>query len=453
MSQPNFAGLAGGLSLLGLLAASPAVLGQGLGNSPYSRLGLGDASLNAGGVRQMGMGGIGVAAPNSVNVNELNPALLYYTNRTTFEAGFTGQFKTLRNSVSSQRTGSGNLGYLALAVPINRRWAGAIGLKPYSTVDYETRTLDNTVQGDPTSQIEKRYVGSGGLAEAYMSHAVRLAKGLTVGASVGYVFGNIQQEASTRISTSTLPLALSNRDIYQEQVHYSDFAFRMGLHYRGEITDKLNYNIGGTHSFRSNLNGERNVALVRQDPNEIQIGSTMQEVEAPGRAQVPSLTQIGFSLDNNRSWSLSLEGARQEWSQFRAFGEQGGSSGILLSDTYRFGAGGEITPDATSVENYFKRVTYRAGLNVAQLPYRPGGNALYDRSVSWGFGFPLPTATALDATTISLGFTYGQRGNTDVLRLTDGTTERLERNVKEDYVRMQLGVTLNNRWFIKRRIE
>ncbi|WP_426489820.1 hypothetical protein [Hymenobacter sp. 102] len=450
MSHPKFAGLAGGFSLLGLLAASPAVLGQGLGNSPYSRLGLGDASLNSGGVRQMGMGGIGVAAPNSVNVNELNPALLYYTARTTFEAGFTGQFKTLRNSVSRQRTGSGNLGYLALAVPITRRWAGAIGLKPYSAVDYESRTVDNTIQGDPTSQVEKRYTGSGGLAEAYMSHSVRLAKGLVAGVSAGYVFGSIEQETSTRISTSSIPLSLANRDIYQQQVHYSDFAFRGGVHYRHELKDKLNLNVGGTYSFRSNLNGERSTTLIRQDYNEIQLNSLAQEIEIAGKAQVPALTQVGISLDNNRSWSLSLDGARQQWSQFRAFGEQGGSAMIPLSDTYRVGIGGELTPDATSVDNYFNRITYRAGLNVAQLPYRPGGNTLYDRSVSWGFALPLPTATALDATTISLGFTYGQRGNTDVLRLSDGSTER---NVKEDYIRMQLGVTLNNRWFIKRRIE
>lgn len=449
MSQPNYAGLAGGLSLLGLLAAAPA-LGQGLGNSPYSRLGLGDASLNSGGVRQMGMGGIGVAAPNSVNVNELNPALVYYTSRTTFEAGYTGQFKTLKNDVSSQRTGSATLGYLALAVPINRRWAGVIGLKPYSTVDYQSLTVDNSVVGDPTAEVEKQYTGSGGLAEAYMSHAVRLAEGLVLGASAGYVFGDIDQQASTRIGTATLPLLNANRDIDQNQVHYSDFAFRAGLHYRGKLKEKLNYNLGGTYSFRSNLNGERSINQLRQDATGLQIGAIAREIDAPGKARVPALTQIGISLDNNRSWSVSAEGTRQQWSQFRAFGEQGGSSGILLSDTYRFGVGGELTPDATSVDNYFRRVTYRAGLNVAQLPYRPGGQVLIDRSVSWGFAFPLPTATPLDATTISLAFTYGQRGNTDVLALPTGATER---NVQEDYIRMQLGVTLNNRWFIKRRIE
>ncbi|WP_139925053.1 outer membrane protein transport protein [Hymenobacter sp. DG01] len=450
MSQPNFTGLAGGLSLLGLLVASPAVLGQGLGNSPYSRLGLGDASLNSGGVRQMAMGGIGVAAPNSVNVNEINPALIYYTTRTTFEGGYSGQFKTLRNNVSRQRTGSANLGYLALAVPINRRWAGAIGLKPYSAVDYESTTIDNSVVGDQTAQVEKQYKGSGGLAEAYMSHAVRVGKGLTAGVSVGYVFGSIDQEAGTRVGTSSIPLELASRDIYQQHIHYSDFAFRAGAHYRGKFNDKLNYNLGGTYSFRSNLNGERSLSLIRQTYVGLQSSLTALEVDATGRAQVPALTQFGISLDDNRSWSVSLEGTRQQWSQFRAFGEQGGTAGIPLSDTYRMAIGGELTPDVASVDSYFKRVTYRAGLSVAQLPYRPGGNTLYDRAVSWGFAFPLPTATPLDATTISLAFMYGQRGNTNTLQLADGT---LERNVKEDYVRMQLGVTLNNRWFIKRRIQ
>jgi long-subunit fatty acid transport protein len=450
MSQPNFAGLAGGLSLLGLLAAS-SVHGQGLGNSPYSRLGLGDASSNLGGIRQMSMGGVGVAAPNNVNVNELNPALLYYTSRTTFEAGYAGQFKTLRNSVSSQRTGSANLNYLALSVPISGRVAGAIGLKPYSTVDYESNTVTRVEDDpDPTSQALNQYKGSGGLAEAYVSQAVRVAKGVTLGASVGYVFGSIDQQAGTVIINSTSTVQNSDRNNFLQHVHYSDFTFRGAAHYRGKINEKLNFNLGGVYSFQSNLNGERTTSLNREDAQGVPISSQNLETDVQGKATVPALTQVGISLDNNRNWSLSLDGSRQEWSKFRAFGEAGGSSGILLSDTYRVGLGGELTPDATSVDSYFKRVTYRAGLNIAQMPYRPGGNALYDRSVSWGFAFPLPTATSLEATTISLGFQYGQRGNTDTRTLASGTVER---NVKEDYVRMQLGVTLNNRWFIKRRIE
>ncbi|RYY07084.1 MAG: hypothetical protein EOO36_24935, partial [Cytophagaceae bacterium] len=137
--------------LLAVLAAAPlllagSALGQGLGNSPYSRIGLGDNTGNIGGVRQLAMGGTGLAAPNTGNVNELNPALLYYTPRTTFEAGFSGQYKNVRNATDSYRTGSATLAYLAFAVPINKRWAAAVGLKPYSTVDYDVNST-GTVNG------------------------------------------------------------------------------------------------------------------------------------------------------------------------------------------------------------------------------------------------------------------------------------------------------------------
>jgi hypothetical protein len=99
------------------------------------------------------------------------------------------------------------------------------------------------------------------------------------------------------------------------------------------------------------------------------------------------------------------------------------------------------------VEHYFRRVTYRAGLSLAQMPYQPGGKVLYDRAVSWGFAFPLPSATPLEATTFSLAFIYGVRGNTDMLNSDTGSS-----NVQESYIRGQLGVTINNRWFIKRRL-
>ena len=49
-----------------LMAAAVLVAGsaraQGLGNSPYSRIGLGEYNANTGGVRQMAIGGTGVAA-------------------------------------------------------------------------------------------------------------------------------------------------------------------------------------------------------------------------------------------------------------------------------------------------------------------------------------------------------------------------------------------------------
>ncbi|UOQ54167.1 OmpP1/FadL family transporter [Hymenobacter cellulosivorans] len=440
-----------GLVVLGLMAA-PNVYGQGLGNSPYSRLGLGDYNPNLGGVRQQGMGGVGLAAPNSTNVNDINPAMLYYTGRTTYEAGFNGQYKTLRNATGTNKTGSGTLGYLALSFPISKSWAASLGLRPYSSVDYESNTVGAVTNDNSGAQVLKQQRGEGEITEAYLAQAFRVAKGLTVGASASYIFGSIDEVVSTTVVTPDAAAVTDiTRSAVSDQLHYSDFAFRGALHYRSKFNDKLNYNVGGVYTFQTNLNGTRSISLRREDAEGVVIEEQALETEKKGTATLPALTQIGISLDNNKTWSASLDVAHQQWSNFRGIG--GTSAATPLNNTLRVGVGGEFTPDPTSVDNYFKRISYRGGLSVSQMPYRPGGATLYDRAVSWGFAFPMPSATPLDATVLSLAFTYGQRGNTNYSTLVENGSSRQVSNVKEDYIRMQLGVTLNNRWFIKRRIE
>ena len=432
------------LASLAVVAAGSAQA-QGLGNSPYSRIGLGEYNANTGGVRQMGMGGVGLAAPNAVNVNELNPALLYYTSRTTFEAGYSGQYKTVKNASASSRSGNGTLGYFALAVPLSTKWGAAVGLKPLSAVDYESnivRDVGNTPTGQPAQSLTQ-LKGTGGVSEAYFGQGVRITKAFTLGFTASYVFGVVDETTGTTVvvtnSTNSLEKAVS-----RQHTRYSDFAFRAGGHYRQKISKDLNLNVGGVYSFAHNLNGQQTNTLEREDANGTPVSAATVVSAGKGSTFVPALAQAGVSFDNDKNWSLNLDVAQQQWSKFRSFD----GTGAALSNTMRFGLGGEITPDPGSVEHYFQRVSYRAGVALAQLPYQPGGKMLYDRSVSWGFGFPLPTATPLEATTISLAFIYGMRGNTDLVGGTTGSS-----NVQESYIRGQLGITLNNRWFIKRRLQ
>ncbi|WP_139361858.1 hypothetical protein [Hymenobacter sp. CRA2] len=438
------------MALLSFLAASSAASAQGLGNSPYSRLGLGDFSPNTGGVRQQGMGGVGLAAPNAVQVNDLNPALIYYINRTTYEVAGTGQVKTLSNGSTSQRTGSGSLGYLSFAVPISRRWAVAASLRPLTTVDYKS-TQTGSVAGDPTAVVYNQFSGSGGLTEVALSQGVRLFKGMTVGLTSSYVFGAIDRSTTALLVPAQLQATESLRQAATtDHVQYNDFLFRVAGHYRHSLGKKLNANVAGVYSFETKLDGTRSQQQDEQDANGVSVLATgpVELATVSGTTTLPSSWQAGFSLDNNKNWSLNADVSAQQWSKFRDFGTTG-TTAVPLYNTWRVGVGGEIAPDPSAVDGYFKRVAYRAGVGLATLPYRPGGQTLYDRSVSWGFSFPFPTASPLDATTLNLGFTYGQRGNTD--KVTFGGVDQT--NIKESYLKLNIGVSLNNRWFLKRRIE
>ncbi|GAA4390349.1 hypothetical protein [Hymenobacter koreensis] len=433
------------LGLLSLLGAASAASGQGLGNSPYTRLGLGDVNPNTGGVRQQGMGGVGIAAPNSAQVNDLNPALLYYTNRTTFEMAAVGQLKRLRSGNASQIDGGASLSYLSFAVPLSRRWAIAAGLRPYSTVDY-TSTVISPVDGDPTARVRQEFSGSGGLSEVHLSQGIQVAKGLSVGLSTSYLFGSVDQTTTALFAVENQPLETLSQAAVIENVEYSDFALRAGTHYRRELNPKLVANLGAVYTMQTTLTGYRQRRAERQDVS----GNTIEVLELKsntrGSTVVPATLQVGLGLDNGRNWTIGLDLSRQEWSKFRSFREEN-QPGVnaLYNDTWRAAVGGEFTPDPGSVDSYFKRMSYRFGLSMAQMPYRPGGQTQYDRAVSWGFMLPF-AASALDATYLNLSFTYGQRGNDDVIT---GTA----RNIKEEYMRVQLGVSLNNRWFLKRKIE
>lgn len=439
----TFKQVSGALLGAALLAAGPALAqSQGQANSPYSRLGLGDYQGNLGGVRQLGMGGTGIAAPNTGNVNELNPALLTYTPRTTWEAAFNGEVKTTRTATAFHRTGSGSVGYLALAVPLNRRWAGALGLKPYSSVAYDATTT-GAVNGDPAATAFKQYHGTGGLSEAYLASGIHVLRDLNLGGSVSYLFGTIDQTVGTAISTSTL--AARQLVVDEEQLRYSDFLFRAAAHYRHKVTKDLNLNLGAVYSFATNLRATRTRTEDQRDVNGATISTVTQLSNDVGNTYVPAQTQAGLSIDNSRNWSASVDGSYQQWSQFRPYSQLSTTS---LTNTWRGAAGGEFTPDPGSVDHYFQRVTYRLGVSLAQMPYAPQGENLYDRALYWGFGFPLPTGTPLESTTISLGFALGQRGNTNYVVGNASSS-----NVRETYLRMQLAATLGNRWFIKRRLQ
>ena len=436
------------LLLAAVLLAGPA-MGQGLGNSPYSRLGLGDNASNTGGVRQLGMGGVGLAAPNSGNVNELNPALLYYTPRTTWEAGFNGQIKSVRNADVSHTTGTGTLAYLALAIPINKHWAAAVGLKPYSAVDYNATTT-GPVNGDPQATAIKQYKGTGGLSEAYFASGFHVLRDLNLGGSASYFFGTIDQTTGTAITTPTL--TAQQLVVNDQSLHFSDFLFRAAAHYRHKVGKDLNLNLAGVHTFQTNAHTTRLFTTQRQDANGAIIGTSTTLADDAGYTLVPALTQAGISFDNNRTWSVSADVSQQHWSNYTPLKPLTNivtDNSIPLHDTWRAAAGGEFTPDPGSVEHYFQRVTYRLGLSVSKMPYEPTpGQHLYDRAVHAGVSFPLPTASALESTTISLALLYGIRGNTDYLYGNGGVS-----NVRENYLRIQAAATLSNRWFIKRRLQ
>jgi hypothetical protein len=71
------------------------IFAQGLGNSPYSAIGLGEL-LSSAYSPNNGMGDAGVSSANPLYINALNPALLARNRYTMFDVGVIGQYKGLQ---------------------------------------------------------------------------------------------------------------------------------------------------------------------------------------------------------------------------------------------------------------------------------------------------------------------------------------------------------------------
>lgn len=416
------------------------VAAQSLTNSPYSRLGIGELNTSSASIRNFSMGGAGVAAPNSAQINDINPALLFYNNFVTFEMGVAGELKQLANQDQRQILGDANLSYLALSVPIAKGWSAAVGLKPYSNVDYQTSSQEN-VQNSPGAAIHvlKAYEGEGGLSEAYFAHGVRIAKGLSVGVTGSYVFGTINNDASTVLRDTANPALSLQKTVFSTRTNYSDFMFKGGLHYRHSVKDKIFFSLGGVYGLAADLDGTRRTVLQRKSVETDGVlpgGETVLEDSIRGSVHIPQFLSIGLGIDNGKNWGAGLDFSSQKWSQFRPF------RGLPdMIDAYRISLGGEITPNMASMDSYLQRITYRAGVSYARTPLVVDGTTVDDIAFTWGASLPVGRLTAIQRSFLNLGFAVGRRGNLS------------ENPIRETYLRFQVGLSLNNRWFIKRMVE
>ncbi|GGK73389.1 hypothetical protein ACD591_07750 [Rufibacter glacialis] len=438
------------LLISGLALGAQQGQAQQLSNSPYSRFGVGDMAHGTSSIRSAAMGQIGVASGSGALINDQNPALLFYNSSVTFEAAVAAELKRLSDKNNSQIDGTANLGSLALALPLSRRWTASIGLRPYSRVNYASVSSSPVKGAENTVTSFSEYNGSGGLNEVYFANGVRIATGLTAGVSGSYLFGTIDRQESTVLVDREDSTSALQKTLIRTSSRYSGLMFKGGLHYRKKVSDKANLAFGATYTGKAHIETDRQVAQERRFLDESVISSLVTD-SLEGYTTLPQMLQVGVAYDNNKNWSLGADYTQTKGSDFRGFSLNKGEGRQEMGDGYRVGVGTEFTPDAGSVSSYFRRVTYRFGGYYGNSEIKAisqGSNAvtahdLKDMAVTWGFSLPLGRGVRPPDYTQALlntSFTVGQM-------------QAKNTGLKEQYFRVNVGVTFNNKWFIKRKFD
>ena len=393
--------------------------------SLYSSQGIGE--LTSTGLQQnFAMGGLGYAIPHAFHINVQNPSMLNYNRFSTFAVGLMGDFRHFTSEGIDTRKNIASLRYLAMSFPlITSKWTTAITLLPYSSVKYDTYSIDE-LSGSNGSLTQ--YQGNGGLSTLSWSHGFRLFNSFSIGVKGSFVFGAITEVS--RIQLSGEDVSEAYVVAYEENSSYKDLQLSLSFSNKFKLSDRNFLNVGGVYNLSGDLNGEKEGKYERYLSSGSLLQSRVLSTEDI-QYSLPSIYGIGISFERFNKLTIGTDFEFQTW-------ENGAGSGVdqSLKNTVSFILGGEITPDIQSVSSYLARSTYRIGAQFKTLPYMVNNTQINDFGINFGISLPVSGLSSIDA-----AFKYGLRGTTE------------NNLIQESYFQAVIGATINDRWFIKRKYD
>ena len=396
--------------------------------SPYSYFGLGD-SRTAGTVDNQMMGGISMLA-DSIHINLKNPAAYSKLKLTTYAVGISQKRLSFTSADDKQSTSVTNLDYLSIGVPLGERFGFGFGLMPYSSVGYN---LQSTYTNPDESTITNEYTGDGGLNRVYLSFGYEIIENISVGATLNYNFGTIN---NTRVQTSS-DAQYGTLDRRETQI--SGYDFNYSLNYTPKISDKYTLYTSIDVDTQLNLNAENAQTIgsfSRVNGQEIEVIDV--NLDAQGRKfteiRVPTKTTLGVGIGEKLKWFIGGEYSLQSLSDYK--NDFFNVDNLQYKKANSFALGGYYIPEYASFTSYFKRIVYRAGVKVSNTGMVVNNQEINDFGITFGTGLPLGQSVS----NLNIGFEFGKRGAVDA-----GL-------IKENYFKINIGMSLNDKWFYKRKI-
>ena len=396
--------------------------------SPFSSYGLGEQYGTAL-AQSQGMGGVGISNPQFLYINNQNPALLVYNRLTTFQAGIIGEQRTQQNDTLTEKSGNGNLNYLALSVPvINGWWTTSFGLMPYSGLNYllnYTKTVENS-----TEELAVSEQGSGGINQFYWSNGVSLNPRISVGLKIAYLFSSTNDDYLQTVKNAPVFLAGAVWD----RTFISDFVFTpaISIHLDSLGKKKNRLNIGLVYDMKTDLNAKFNRQVGRLNVGGV-LDSTTVISNFPATITMPGNLMFGVSYSPYPfKWMAALDASYADYTVYRHISGENPYG----PESWRIAAGFEYTPDRNSLSNYLKRTTYRTGVSVENTPILANGSPVKDFGITFGVSLPVNRISSLD-----VAVKWGKKGDKAV------------NAIEENYFKIYFGITFNDQWFIKRRFD
>ena len=385
-------------------------------NSPYSRYGLGVLSDQSSGITQA-MGGTGTGFRQANTLNLKNPASYSMVDTLTFIAdlGFALQNGNFSENGVKVNAHNAYIDHMAMQFRILPKVGVTLGMMPFANTGYSFSSTQ-VVRRDEDGEVlaYNTYSGTGGVRQFLAGFGWRPTAWLSAGVNFSYLAGDITHTVSNTYSSSVIQ---SRTKTYNADM--AAFKADFGL----QATLKTGDNslvLGATYAPAQKLECETFVTDVHSVSDTTYIDNAF---------SLPDMLSAGFTY----KWKNRMVGADvsyQTWSKASFFGQKYGCDRLSAS------VGFMIRPDEVS-KNLLKRTSYQMGLNFSQPYYNVGGNkGPMQFGVSAGFSMPITTAYN------SMSYLHITGEYVRVQPTSSGM-------ITENYLRINIGVTFMERWFMK----
>ena len=405
------------LSLITLLTL-PALAENGM-NSPYTRFGFGQLTGMETGTSK-GMGGTGIGVHNSNQINLLNPASYAAVDTLTFllDVGMSLSNTNLSEGSVKMNAANTTFDYLTMQFRLMPHLGFTLGLMPFSNIGYdfsESKTVSNDEEGQITTT--NRYYGTGGLRQVTAGIGYMPLKGLSIGANFSYIYGEIYHYIYNQYNETNI-----NSYTKQYRSDITTYDIDLGLQYQASF-GKNRFTVGATYRLGHTIDDKAYIITT--------ISSNDTVSTTP--LSIPTAYGAGISYTYDERLTIAADYSMQQYSTANFFGAQG-------IDRHRASIGMEYIPEHIT-RNLFRRARYRAGLHYATAHYTVDGK-------------PGPTEYGA---TVGIGLPIMNRWNGKSIVNISGQYIHVRPNapgmITENSLRLNIGLSLNETWFNKWKVQ
>ena len=405
---------------------------QGGTKSPYSQFGIG-ALTDQSQSMSRGMNGVGYALRESNMVNTLNPASYSSVDSLTmlFDMGLSGQATNFKEGNVRRNASIANFEYVAGSFRARKNVGIAFGLLPYSNVGYDYAT---TARDASIGTLTQTYTGSGGLHQLFLGVGWRIFKPLSVGVNASYLWGSIDRSVTPTASSA------SNTLTKKYATSVNSYKLDFGLQWQQKVGKTDHLTVGAVVGLGHNLKNEAEMMV-----SSVNSGSSNMYADTTKIADAMALPMsFGFGAAYNKGGKLTVAAdfTLDKWGDIDFPGNVSGKGYQLMSgllqDRTKVNIGADWIPNPEG-RKYVEHVHYRIGAGYATPYYKINGqDGPKELSVSAGLGIPI----------------INMHSNRSLLNVSAQWVHASAKDfITENTFRINIGVTFNERWFMKWKVD